>query len=123
MINSKTWMEIPKEIRVKLREIFTIPQSSFTWVDGFELKSDGITDKDLEALSDAKMQDFSGISGTSEEMLRACIEKISIPLTDTNIEKTISEEIIKDPSICNICNYKGKNERSIKIHKGKYHKS
>lgn len=118
MINTTLWMSVSKETREKLREIFMIPKSSFIWIDGDVMKSDGVTDKDLEEMTDQKMQDFSGISGTSEQMFNECIKKLETPIE--NIENILKEET---GFKCQHCEFIGKNKKSLNLHIIKKHKN
>ena len=143
MITTAAWMEQSKDIRDKLRAIFCIPKSSFIWVDGNKVKSDGVTDKDLLALTDDKMQDFSGISGSSYTMFIECVRKLSeIPTEEMVVEVLKNEEIIEstpeakesilesssapsnEPDVsmkCDKCEFVGKNIKSLRLHKIKKH--
>lgn len=132
MITPAIWMTIQKDIREKMREIFKIPKSSFIEVVDGKVKSDGIMGKDLEVLTDEKLQDYSGISGTSTQMLDECVKRLLEPPTAEEIEEA-TEEAIKEPIEtqiianndgfkCELCEFQGKNQRSLRMHNMKKHK-
>ena len=125
MILQQQWMQYPKDVREKLMAIFSIHRSSFVWVDGDKVVTDGVTMKDLEALTDEKLQDFSGISGTSIDMLEACIAKINGKMIETTpIEEKppISEPGASESDLkCDHCEFIGKNIKSLRLHKIKKH--
>lgn len=134
MITVALWMEASKDIREKMRVIFQIPKSSFVWVDGQVVKSDGVTQKDLEALTDEKLLEFAGIPGNSYDMFQECIRKLSEIPTDNQIteaidilktEKVIVEGdpiVVKSEFACPKCEFIGKNKKALVMHNTKKHK-
>ena len=120
MITQTQWMQISQKTREKLREIFCIPRSSYSWVRDNYVVTDGVTNKDLEALTDEKMQDYSGVSGTSEKMLEECIKKIEkLPkLTEAKLVEAI-EDIV--PFKCSKCEFVGTSDKTLKFHIIKEH--
>jgi hypothetical protein len=77
------WMQASQEVRLKMREIFGIVQSSHTEVAGGVLITDGVTHKDLESLSVEKMQDFTGLEGkTIYDLFRETVSKIEQQIED-----------------------------------------
>ncbi len=54
------WLALPMPVRIKLRQLFNIPRSQGSLVEGNIVKSDGTTFKDLEAITVEKMQGYLG---------------------------------------------------------------
>lgn len=55
------WLELPQEIRQRLKKIFAIPKSAGCQVVDNQLVSDGHTHADLANLTIEKMQDYLGM--------------------------------------------------------------
>jgi hypothetical protein len=96
MLNITQWMAIPKDIREQLRIDFNIPKSSFVWVKGNEIATDGVTNEDLEVIKDISDK----VLARAEEIANKSIE-----------------------FICPTCNKSFKTEIALKLHKGRFHKT
>lgn len=63
------WLQLSSEVRAKLIELFNIPRTGVGHIDytgkGAEVKSDGHTHKDLEAISVEAMQQY--LHSTNED--------------------------------------------------------
>lgn len=71
------WLALPMATRVKLREIFKIPRSSHTLVEGNVVKSDGTTYEDLKQLTVPKMQAYLEVNQSDFiELFNATIAKV-----------------------------------------------
>ena len=58
------WLTIPHVKRIKIAEVFGIPRSAGTIVEGGVVRSDGHTFDDLSHLSVENMQNFLGTKET-----------------------------------------------------------
>ncbi len=71
------WLDLPFEIRQKLKEIFKIPRSTGSHVVGSQIISDGHTHNDLSVVSIEAMQVFTESKGENFwELLDATIKKV-----------------------------------------------
>jgi hypothetical protein len=117
LIYQQHWITLTEQTRQKLRELFKIPQSSHTEVVNNQVVSDGITNKDLEVLTDEAMALFLGEPvQPSEIMFKKIIDIISMPPVTPEIAPIIKDEV-KDDNKCDKCEFVGKNERSLRFHK------
>lgn len=79
-ITEHEWLKLPWQQRIKLIEVFKIPQSSFTHVSAGEVVTDGHTNKDLSAISISAMQEYVGSkSDNFVELFAATLKKIDPP--------------------------------------------
>ena len=82
MISKNQWKDIPQEIRLKLVDIFQIPRSGQSIVDGGVIKEDGRNENDLAlGLTVDKMRDYLeiGLSPASldyDHLLKAVLAKV-----------------------------------------------
>lgn len=74
------WLELPMPVRIKMKQIFNVPQSKGSLVEGNVVKSDGHTYEDLKAITVEKMLAYldSKDSGTTDfvTLFNACVDKI-----------------------------------------------
>ncbi len=59
-VSEHDWLSLPMPIRVKLRQLFSVPRSKGTTMEGGVVKSDGTTYQDLQAITLEKMQQYLG---------------------------------------------------------------
>lgn len=64
-LNTVQWISLPREVRLKLIEIFDIPRSSDTEVENNTVITDGYTHRDLATITVEKMQAY--LLDTTEE--------------------------------------------------------
>ncbi len=89
------WLEVPMQVRMKLREVFQIPKSQGSLVEGNVVKSDGTTYKDLEAITVEKMQAFMETEETDFiTLFHASINKIQ-----TSLEAENPAPVKPDPTV------------------------
>jgi len=63
ILSQTQWLELPTEVRNKLREVFHIQRSMPTWMVGGthgKVQCDGSTDKDIAVMSIEAMQKYLG---------------------------------------------------------------
>lgn len=85
------WLQLPVEVRIKLKEIFGIPKSEGTLIEGNVVKSDGHTYKDLSAITLEKLQKF--LHRDDEDfavLINAAIDKVKADL-EAEKEAVINE--------------------------------
>ncbi|MGH7249349.1 MAG: hypothetical protein ACREGC_00060 [Minisyncoccia bacterium] len=71
------WLAIAMPTRLKLREIFNIPKSRGSLVEGNVVKSDGTTYEDLKHITIEKMQTYLGVNTKDFiKLFNSCVEKI-----------------------------------------------
>ncbi len=78
-VSVQDWLAVPMPVRIKLREIFGIPKSQGSLVEGGIVKSDGTTYEDLKAITVEKMQAYLGAGSPTDDfviLFHATIEKI-----------------------------------------------
>ncbi len=79
-VSTHDWLALPMNVRLKLREIFKVPRSSHTLVEGNIVKSDGVTYEDLKAITVEKMTAYLGTDYTGLpdfiNLFNATLEKI-----------------------------------------------
>jgi len=76
-VSTHDWLALPMLTRIKLREIFNIPKSKGSLVEGNVVKSDGTTYEDLKAITLEKMQAFLESDQTDfVKLFNSCLEKI-----------------------------------------------
>ncbi len=80
-VNVHDWLALKMQTRIKLREVFAIPKSKGSLVEGNVVKSDGTTHEDLQAVTLAKMQEYLGSEngtpgGDFAALFNACVDKI-----------------------------------------------
>ncbi len=73
------WLALPMLTRVKLREIFSIPKSTGSLVEGNVVKSDGTTFTDLKAITVEKMQAYLDHTEVDDfvKLFNGCVDKIA----------------------------------------------
>jgi hypothetical protein len=64
ILNMHHWVNLPIEVRYRIRTLFAIPQSSNTVVNDGVLETDGTTIEDFKHLTLEKMQKFLGNDST-----------------------------------------------------------
>jgi hypothetical protein len=85
MISQSYWLGLPKETRQKLANLFNIPRSTFTHVEGNVVVSDGYTLRDLALISKESLQEYTGETHDDfYKLLEATIEKLTAPLINTS---------------------------------------
>lgn len=77
-VSVQDWLQIPMKARIRLREVFSIPKSRGSLVEGNVVKSDGTTHEDLKHITVPKMQAYL----ESEELdfvslFNSCVDKVS----------------------------------------------
>ncbi len=83
-VSTHDWLALPMAVRAKLKEIFNIPKSQGSWVEGSIVRSDGHTYQDLQAITVEKMQIYLALIGTEGQeiesdfvtLFHACLNKI-----------------------------------------------
>lgn len=58
------WLELPMEVRVRLRQVFSIPRSEGSRVVDNKVESDGTTYKDLGVVTIEAMRKYLGVPDT-----------------------------------------------------------
>ena len=112
-MNTVEWMKIQKPIREKIIELYAIPKSSFVWVKGQELVSDGRTDKDLEIVTPEIVLEAEYQLGLKEKPISK-MEQESIESIEGGELKTINR--------CEICGKHFKNKIGLAGHKRSHFK-
>lgn len=59
-LNLHTWISLPSDVRMKIRQEFEIPRSGNVVVFDGKVETDGTTHEDFKALSVEKMQKYTG---------------------------------------------------------------
>ena len=95
-LSTHDWLEQPMEIRVKLREIFSIPRSQGTILENNTVKSDGTTYQDLSVLTAEKMQEYIGGEGDFHSLFLRVIEKIKLDLTPPPVAQIDPKQYLID---------------------------
>lgn len=90
-LSPNQWLQIPMEIRAKLREIFNIPRSKGNILEGNVIKSDGHTFEDLAVITVEGMQRFTGSDNTDFMSL--------FNVTVNQIEDLIEPSVAQEPEI------------------------
>ena len=140
------WLQLDKEVRGRIREIFHITYSGHTEVVDNKVVSDGATHKDLEALSVDKMRDFVGQDAVIEEtvftlfdktvkkvkeeleLLKPTPDRTEEPENMIEIKSNEDGSITLTPTIkpilkCDICGKDCSSKVVLAMHKGKMHKT
>lgn len=94
------WLALSMPVRIKMREIFHIPKSKGSLVEGNVVKSDGTTYEDLKTITIPKMQEYleSIESDNFVELFNKCVEKIEEadkelePVEKVNVTQLLIEE-------------------------------
>ena len=58
ILNIYHWVNLPLEVRFRIRNLFNLPRSSNTVVNDGKLETDGTTVEDFKHLTEEKMQKF-----------------------------------------------------------------
>ncbi len=85
------WLQLPMEVRMKMREIFGVKKSQGSLVEGNVVKSDGSTYVDLQAITVEKMQKFLDSSLTDfVDLFNRTVGKIEVEL---EAEKPVVQKV------------------------------
>ncbi len=96
-VNIHDWLSLPMQTRVRMREIFKIPRSSHTLVEGNVVKSDGMTYEDLKAITIEKMREYLNADPEQTDFVKlfnACVEKIQELDKELEPEKVDPTQVI-----------------------------
>jgi len=63
-LSPNQWLQLPMAVRAELKQIFNIPRSKGTILEGNVVKSDGHTFEDLAAITVEGMREFTGLDST-----------------------------------------------------------
>lgn len=130
------WLEVKKETRAKLRQIFFIPSTGMVEVvtDEFgksSVKQDGHTNVDLQVITVEKLVDYLGSAAINEtifDLWKRAIEKVENPLVEIPAIEVTKEQVAKveDGKVmntadnqlkCDKCPYQTGNKRALTAHK------
>lgn len=90
-LNTAQWISLPYKTRQKLVEIFDIPRSKFTEVEGNVIVTDGHTNQDLEAITVEAMQGY--LLDTIEEDFFKLFHRV-LDAVNTEIDKQDRENLL-----------------------------
>jgi hypothetical protein len=100
------WVAIPREIRTRMRNIFSIPMTGGSIVENDIVISDGTTNADLSVITQEKLEEFTKATGDFYELVDKTIETIKGEL-DKIIEvnpveplKPVDKKLIK--AVCGV---------------------
>ncbi len=89
------WLALPMPVRQRLAEVFSIPRSTGTLVEGNTVKSDGHTYTDLQAITVGKMQEYLGSGYSSDTTFE---EYLNLTITKAEDEVKPTEAAVKTPT-------------------------
>ncbi len=89
------WLVIPREVRNEMRKIFAIPMSGGCIVESNVVMSDGTTNKDLEAITQDKLELFTGKSGDFYELVDVTVKMIEESLKKEEEPKAVEKKELK----------------------------
>ncbi len=80
MISYISWQKLPLHTRVLVATQFGVAKVGPTHVMDNKIASDGYLFESIEtALNDVAMKEFTGTTGTSDELFAAVVEKLTVP--------------------------------------------
>lgn len=89
------WLALPMQTRIKLREIFHIPRSKGSLVEGNVVKSDGTTHDDLKAITIEKMMayiDLPALEGREPQDFVTLFNGVIEKIVDLDKELELAQE-------------------------------
>lgn len=93
-IYSQNWVDLPKEVRQRLSEVFGIERTGITEVRDQTVISDGYTNTDLQAITLEKMEEYIGSKETFHRAWELTLAKVKYELNPPTI--VIGEGELKD---------------------------
>lgn len=91
-LNTLQWVGLDSSIRSELVEIFDIPRSGYTIVEGQEVITDGYTNQDLTSITVEKMQEYLDSTETEYfDLFKEVLQKI-LSKKAKEAEKAIEEK-------------------------------
>lgn len=85
------WLSLDRDMRKQLRELFSIPQSTYSHVSGGIVLSDGSTYEDLAAITIEKLEEYTGEKGDFKTLFIKTLEKLN-SLDNQNVYGKLNEE-------------------------------
>lgn len=120
------WLKVKPETRMKLKEIFNIPKSSFTIVSDNKVQSDGHTYEDLGVVTVERLQQYTGVDSADLGLLwtetvklaekptvaldLSSIQVFSVPTVGKGLEPQVGEGDDSEVPLlpfCGSCDSKG----------------
>ena len=80
------WIDLPKDVRQKLAEVFDIERTGITEIRDNTVISDGFTNKDLEAITLPKMTEYIGSDETFHRAWELTLMKVRSELNPPVME-------------------------------------
>lgn len=104
-IYSQHWIDLPKQVRAKLVEVFGIERTGITEVRDQTVISDGFTNTDLQGITLDKMNQYIGSVETFPRAWELTLMKVNYELNPPMIEigvgeiklEEVKEEIKNEP--------------------------
>lgn len=110
------WIELPKEVKNRLIEVFQIPLTGITEIIDQRVVCDGHTGQDLMAITHDKMNAYIGSQETFLRAWELTLAKVKYELAPPPIEIGIPvkeaneiplETVISEKPFCDFCDSKG----------------
>lgn len=130
-MNTVEWMRLSKDTRNTLRQLFGIPMSGSGWVKDNVQVQDGVTELDLQAITQERLMTYLGHDGNYDDLLKETIAQVEGTLFISERFQGIQElpeeikedmgEKTQEPMKCEDCEFVGKNTKAIRMHSTRKH--
>lgn len=104
ILSLHTWVSLPTDVRMRVRNLFDIPRSSNVMVNDGRLDTDGTTPEDFKSLTIDKMQLFTGEKSDDFHMLF----NRTLEIIQGDIEEGLPSLFPKEPEVTTPKNAKTK---------------
>lgn len=96
-VYTQHWLELSKETRTHLREVFNIPRTGITEVRDTTIVSDGTTNSDLESITSERMERYVGSKESYPRLWELTLAKVRYelnpPMDLSSLQASNKEEL------------------------------